>query len=1506
MAPIMAAGAVAHGATSTWTGGAATGAWGTATNWSPASVPTSSNNTALGFNNAVQLTQNENIGSPFFLNGMTFETTAGSFHFTGAAASLDFVNSSALVAPTVTQNSANGQLDSLNTIVGGALTVGGTGSGALIFGGAVSGAGSITKNGSFTLVLGGGSLDTTANSMTGAITASAGTITLDKAIGSAAIAGDLFVVGSGSIAATRNNLLGANTNVTLNGSGTFAVGSATFASLTVTGSGGFGGGTYTLGSAGTALSLGGGIGVPIGVVISSPANFGDITLLNNNTFSSTISGSIDLGGFSRNFNVPDNTGSSADDLIIPSIISNGALRKNGTGTLALTGSNSYSSGTTIAGGIVRISADAALGSGPVAFLGGTLQSSASFSSARSLQFVSGSNGVIDTGANNLTYTGAITGGGTGVKVSSGSLTIGGGSADTTANSNTGTFTVSAGTLTLDKAAGTVALGGDLVVAGGTVNFNRSGQTTSSINIIQKNGGVLNFGLNNVIGSYAFGGGGSSIAVSPLIFTSTGTALTLNTDGFFGGLTYDFTGASGGGIVVNSPTGFTLANSIDFGGVTRTLTIARGTGAADFNITGDIQNGGINKTGAGILELSGSSANTYTGPTTISQGSLVLAKSGVAVPGPLSASGGSLVQLQASEQIAATSSVTVAGATLNLGGFTQTLNAPVLLAGATVTGGTINLGGDITAPPQSGQTVINSNLNLTPGTRTINVAQTPSSDTTNISFTGAISGSGGLIFTGSGNNNGNVNLAGSVSNTFTGGATIQTYVFLNNAPGTVVLPGPVTIGGAAFGELLLNTDNPIATSAALTINANGVLADLSGVLSQTVSSLNFSGGLVTKLILAAGGNGTMGPGAVIDGTLINNGAMTVSAGEVNGTLQNNGTMIFTGGLDVSATFQNSGVLTLPAGHAIVGSRFGSLSNSGTMNLMGGTINGIAIDNQNTLIGFGTLSGVGFLSEGYISVTGGALTISSSSASNSGNIDVQPTGQIQLATALTNIGAINLLGGQITSGGAAGVITNTGTLAGRGTVAVPLTNNGTVQPQGGALNITGNFTNDGVVQLTSGSILTGNGITSNGTIQGAGSISEFVTNGGTIDPTGGTLIFSGSVNQVGTIRVTSGNKALFLSSSLTQNQNLISLNGGTLDTNGTALNNFNGQIVGFGTLSTGGLNNNGTIILGGGATTVNGAITNQAGRSFSVQNGSAVFTGQFVNQGNFSVTNGSATFGTTPIGVPAAFTPTASSAGGLDGDGVVTVNSGASVLSNYIRDGAATFGGTVTLRSSAQGGDVSILNSLTMTAGAKLDLNDNDLIVNYSGASPISAIAGLLKSGFNSGFWNGSGIDSQAAAANASSLTALGYADAASLGITSFDGQNVSNAVLVKYTYYGDNNLDGKVDVNDFRMFLDGLVAASGSSWSQGDYTYDGKVDIGNDFNLFLLSYLKQGGALGELAPLVSADTALSTSQKAALLPLVPEPCGLALLGIAFTASLATRKRGSRNSRQTTSAGKPGTR
>ncbi len=175
-----------------------------------------------------------------------------------------------------------------------------------------------------------------------------------------------------------------------------------------------------------------------------------------------------------------------------------------------------------------------------------------------------------------------------------------------------------------------------------------------------------------------------------------------------------------------------------------------------------------------------------------------------------------------------------------------------------------------------------------------------------------------------------------------------------------------------------------------------------------------------------------------------------------------------------------------------------------------------------------------------------------------------------------------------------------------------------------------------------------------------------------------------------------------------------------------------------------------------------------------------------------------------------------------------------------------------------------------------MNDNTVTVPYTpGNSPASAIRAMLVTGFAGGDWNGPGVDSTAAHNDASFRTALGYNDTGS-------------SILVKYTEYGDNNLDGSVTTTDFQALLDGLVA-NGSTWAQGDYTYDGHVDLGNDFILFLENYLAGGGQLGDLGPIVRDEPGLSNTQRASLLAVVPEPSTAAVLLVAATGAFARRRR-----------------
>jgi hypothetical protein len=53
------------------------------------------------------------------------------------------------------------------------------------------------------------------------------------------------------------------------------------------------------------------------------------------------------------------------------------------------------------------------------------------------------------------------------------------------------------------------------------------------------------------------------------------------------------------------------------------------------------------------------------------------------------------------------------------------------------------------------------------------------------------------------------------------------------------------------------------------------------------------------------------------------------------------------------------------------------------------------------------------------------------------------------------------------------------------------------------------------------------------------------------------------------------------------------------------------------------------------------------------------------------------------------------------------------------------------------------------------------------------------------------------------------------------------VLIKFTYVGDANLDGKVNIDDYGR-IDSNVGQSGSvfGWYAGDFSFDGKINIDN--------------------------------------------------------------------------------
>jgi autotransporter-associated beta strand protein len=235
------------------------------------------------------------------------------------------------------------------------------------------------------------------------------------------------------------------------------------------------------------------------------------------------------------------------------------------------------------------------------------------------------------------------------------------------------------------------------------------------------------------------------------------------------------------------------------------------------------------------------------------------------------------------------------------------------------------------------------------------------------------------------------------------------------------------------------------------------------------------------------------------------------------------------------------------------------------------------------------------------------------------------------------------------------------------------------------------------------------------------------------------------------------------------------------------------------------------------------------------------------------------------------------------GGTAVTSGTLVLANA----DATAGGAIAVSNGALAQAQAALpkavtvSTLTTNTSGKFDLTNNSMVVKGMTAPQVQA---LLQSGYNAGHWDGpTGIVSSTAAA--STETSLGYASTASLNLTEFKGVSglTTNDVLVKYTYAGDANLDGKVDIGDLGL-LAGAWQQSGKVWFDGDFTYNGTVDIG-DLGLLAGNWQK-GVSSGQL--LVSFDQAMA--QFAAFDGVVvPEPASLSLLTLGGLALLGRRRR-----------------
>lgn len=197
----------------------------------------------------------------------------------------------------------------------------------------------------------------------------------------------------------------------------------------------------------------------------------------------------------------------------------GSLNKIGTGTLTLTGANSYSGGTTVTSGTLALSGSGALGSGSLALDGGTLDLGGNTHSVGAVTFAGGtlSNGTLSGTsytANSGTLNGTLTGTAGLTKATAGTLVV------SAAQSYTGATAIDEGTLKLSST-GSLASGSAVTIASGA-SLAGTGSALGSV-LVQGSISPGNSPGSMTVGSATFASGGHYVL--DLASAGTGTAGT---------------------------------------------------------------------------------------------------------------------------------------------------------------------------------------------------------------------------------------------------------------------------------------------------------------------------------------------------------------------------------------------------------------------------------------------------------------------------------------------------------------------------------------------------------------------------------------------------------------------------------------------------------------------------------------------------------------------------------------------------------------------------------------------------------------------------------------------------------------------------------------------------------------------------------------------------------------------------------------------------------------------
>ncbi|WP_374981791.1 Ig-like domain-containing protein [Pseudomonas solani] len=666
-----------------------------------------------------------------------------------------------------------------------------------------------------------------------------------------------------------------------------------------------------------------------------------------------------------------------------------------------------------------------------------------------------------------TISSVIAGSGALTKAGAGNLTLSG-----SGNTFSGATTISAGTLTVSggdalasNTSVSVAAGATLALAGNEALGNLSGAgsvTLGSFNLTSNQTADTTFsgGISGT-GGVTFNQTGAATYSTTLSGTNTYTGNTVLANYGWLKLNGDASMADTNAVRVNGNSVLTLLSDQTVGSLASnnanasiqlgSYTLTAGGDNTSTSVSGAVSGtGSLVKQGSGTLTLSGS--NTYGGTTTVSAGTLSIAGDGNLGSGAVTLAGGTVLD--------------VSGAT--------TIDNAIVLAGNSSIGNSnaVTLSGAISGAFDLTKT----------GSGTLTLSGSNSYGATYVS-------AGTLSIDNDGNlGSGAVNLAAGTTLAITGASTIDNAIVLGG-DASVSASAAATLSGVISGAFTLTK----AGASTLTLsgsNTYGATTVSAGTLS-VASDGNLGSGTLT---LGAGTTLAVTSAATLDNAIALSGSATVNtsadttlsgviSGSNNLTKTGASTLTLTGNNTYSgSTSVNTGTLSI-ASDANLGAGALNLANGTTLQITGNT----TLDNALALTGL-------------VTVNAGAAATLSGTISGTGNLIKAGASNLTLSGSNTNTGTTTVSAGTLVVDGStasATTVANGATLAGSGTLGgdVVVQSGGTLSPGGAGVAI---LTVNGNLTLASGSTLA---LDINGTTAGTG-YDRVVVNG-TVDVSGAAL-------------------------------------------------------------------------------------------------------------------------------------------------------------------------------------------------------------------------------------------------------------------------------------------------------------------------------------------------------------------------------------------------------------------